>query len=113
MSVGIARHVALIKKHLTEDLRLPRYRNNPNRFAGHCYIASEALYYLHDRKLKPMFVRHNGEPHWFLKDVKGTVIDITAAQFNDSVDYSKAVGKGFLTNIPSKRTQILLNRVKQ
>lgn len=59
-----------------------------------------------------MFVRHEGKPHWFLKDKDGTIIDLTAAQFKSTVPYHKAIGKGFLTNKPSKRAQIVIQRVK-
>lgn len=100
-----------IVKSLSNDLRLSRYRGNPNELAGHCYIVSEALYWLSARRLKPMFVRHEGEPHWFLK-YGDDVIDITATQFKTPVPYDKAIGKGFLTNKPSKRCQILLDKVQ-
>jgi hypothetical protein len=96
---------------LTDELRLPMYRGNPNPLSGHCYIASEALFYLADKKLKPMFIKHEGKSHWFLKDANGRVIDLTSSQFKNPVPYHKAVGKGFLTNKPSKRAQILIQRV--
>lgn len=93
---------------LDDSLRLPRYRADANPLAGHCYVASEVEYHL--RGGKPMFIRHEGEPHWFiLRD--GKVIDHTASQFQSKVDYSKAKGKGFLTKQPSKRAQIVIERM--
>lgn len=108
----VNRLINKIKKHLTDDLRLPQYRNHPNPAAGHCYVASEAFYWLSSRNLKPMFIRHEGQPHWFLKDDNNKIIDITASQFKTPIPYEKAIGKGFLTKKPSKRCQILLGRIK-
>lgn len=98
---------------LSDDLRKPQYRANPNKLAGHCYIVAEALYYLSNKSLKPMFVRHEGEPHWFLKTKKGQIIDPTSMQFKRPVPYNLAIGKGFLTNYPSKRCKILLSLYKE
>jgi hypothetical protein len=97
-----------------DDLRRPKYRGNPNPYAGHCYIASEALYYLLGGKeagWHPMFIRHEDEPHWFLKNDNGDIIDPTAEQFETPVPYEEAVGKGFLTNYPSARAQQLLDEM--
>lgn len=93
---------------LTDDLRLPKYRGSLNPLTGHCYVASEVEYHLNGGK--PMFVRHEGEPHWFvMRD--GEVIDHTAAQFNTPVPYHRAKGKGFLTKRPSRRAQSVLDRL--
>lgn len=102
----------LIQNCLTDDLRLPEYRGNANKYAGHCYIASEALFYLTAKQLHPMFIKHEGKSHWFLKDKNGNIIDLTASQFKSRIPYNKAVGKGFLTNKPSKRAHILIRKVK-
>lgn len=101
----------IISAHLTDELRLLKYRGNPNKLAGHCYIASEALYHLTNKTLKPHFIKHEGQSHWFLKDQNNKIIDLTAAQFKTPIPYTKAIGKGFLTKKPSKRTQILLKRI--
>ncbi len=48
----------------------------------------------------------------FLKNKKtGEVIDPTKDQFDYPLDYSKSRNRFFLTNKPSKRTLILLNRI--
>ena len=107
--------IKLIRKHLTNDLRNIKYRSSPNGLVGHCYVASEALYHLLGGKKtgwKPMFIKHENESHWFLKSNSGTILDPTAEQFETKVDYSKAKGKGFLTSSPSRRTSILLERIK-
>jgi hypothetical protein len=99
---------------LTDDLRRAPYRGHPNPLRGHCYVASEALYHLRGGKaagLKPMFIQHEGAPHWFLVDTKKReIIDLTAGQFKTPVPYSRAKGKGFLTSKPSKRAAELIRR---
>jgi len=96
----------------SDDLRRPEYRGNPNFYAGHCYVASEAIYHLAKNegiKLKPMFVYHEHTPHWYLCD-SGEILDPTKEQFSTPVDYSSAKGKGFLTKKPSKRAATLIKR---
>lgn len=97
-----------------DDLRKPKYRGNPNPYAGHCYVATEALYYLlggEEEGWHPMFIKHEEEPHWFLQNDDGTIIDPTAEQFETPVPYEKAVGKGFLTNYPSARAQQVIDGI--
>jgi len=85
-------------------------------FNGHCYIATEALYYLLSDKEKknftPATLKIKGTTHWFLKNIKtNEIIDPTKQQFNFELNYDKARNRFFLTNTPSKRTLILLNRI--
>lgn len=79
----------------------------PNPLAGHCYTASEYFYHLlggSKSNYKPMFIRHENQPHWFLKGkIWDEIVDITATQFRITPPYSQGIGKGFLTNYPSKR----------
>ncbi len=98
---------------LTDDLRRKPWKGSPNPLAGHCYLACEVLSHISDGKLKPYFVRHEGAPHWFLKDENGNVLDPTVGQFNTTPDYTKGRGKGFLTKKPSKRAKIVLDRLHQ
>ena len=96
-----------------DDLRLKEYRGNPNFYAGHCYVASEALFHLAKGRgvdLKPMFVWHENCPHWYL-EYSNRIFDLTSQQFSTSVDYTKGRGKGFLTKGPSKRAKALIARV--
>jgi len=102
-----------VLKALSDDLRQSKYRGN-NDLSGYCYVTSEALYHMLGGKRagwKPMFVRHEGKPHWFLLHENGCILDITAEQFNTPVPVYSAKGKGFLTKLPSKRAQILIERV--
>lgn len=100
---------ALIRSN---DLRKPPWRDDPNPIKGHCYLASEAFYHLTNKIWKPMFIRHEGSPHWFLKHrVRGEILDLTSDQFKTKVPYEEGIGKGFLTKKPSKRCQTLLKRI--
>lgn len=84
---------------------------------GNCYATSEALYHLLGGKAagwKPMRMKVNGGTHWFLKHKSGVILDATAAQFGhdySEVDYSTAVGCGFLTKGPSKKARRLMARL--
>lgn len=93
-----------------QALLLPAFRSTSDRpvVAGHCYVMAEAGYHMTGRKAKPMFVRHEGAPHWFLR-FGSEVWDPTVAQFIGPVPYEKAIGKGFLTKNPSKRAQRLIS----
>lgn len=100
---------------LTDDLRRAPWRGNSNCLAGHCYVASEALWHLlggPKSGYTPQAIRHEGSPHWYLKHkTTGKVIDLTSDQFATPVPYEKGVGKGFLTKEPSKRAQNVIDSV--
>lgn len=111
----------LVIDNLTDDLLTPKYRRMkknsklPNTF-GHCYVASEAAYYMLGGKeegWKPMHMTHLGASHWFLKHETGYILDLTHSQFKVPLDYSEARGMGFLTKEPSKRTKKLLIRIRE
>ena len=104
------------------DLRRPEYQDHPEPLRGHCYIAAEVVYHLALREgihLKPMFIRHNDEPHWYLShrgygnEPWEASIDPTAGQFRGIVDYCEGRGKGFLTRQPSKRATELMRRMDE
>ena len=110
--------IELIKHGLKPDLLKKEYKNGPlinpelyNDLSlyGHCYVASECYYHLSGDKdiLKPQLIKVNGMNHWYLKSDQGEIIDITAEQFRDPIDYSKGKGKGFLTKKRSCRAYML------
>jgi 8-oxo-dGTP pyrophosphatase MutT (NUDIX family)/GNAT superfamily N-acetyltransferase len=107
--------VSKIVPHLTDDLRRAPWKGSDNCLAGHCYVASEALWHLMggpDSGYVPQSIQHEGGPHWYLKHkVTGEIIDPTAGQFKTPVPYEKGIGKGFLTKLPSKRAQVVIDRV--
>lgn len=107
-----------IQSHLTDDLLIEPFKSlpNKNKFSGHCYVASEAMYHLLPENIKnqytPSVLKINNITHWFLKNQEtGDIIDITKDQFNIQLDYTQSRNCGFLTKNPSKRTQILLSRI--
>lgn len=103
-----------VRSSLSEELRKKAYRDNPNPVAGHCYIASEAIYHRLGGKgagWTPQSIQHEGGPHWYLKNANGTIIDPTADQFETPVPYENGKGCGFLTRDPSRRAQVLLDRI--
>ncbi len=108
--------VQMVRSVLTDDLRTKKYRGNPNRIAGHCYVASEVLFHILGGWLvgwSAQVVRHEGDTHWYLKNRDtGRILDATADQFTTPVDYTKGRGCGFLTVRPSKRAQIVMERLE-
>lgn len=110
--------LAAIPATLTRDLLRPSYRAKvaagANPLTGHCYVACEAIYHLcggKDSGLRPQTIQHEGGPHWFLRDADGSVVDPTAAQFSTPVPYENGRGCGFLTREPSKRAQVVIDRI--
>lgn len=109
--LGVA--LAAVQNALTDDLRASKYQGHPNPLAGHCYVASEALWHLGARELGfwPHHMRVAGESHWYLSNEYGTVVDPTVGQFATIPVYRHGQGKGFLTSQPSKRAAIVIARV--
>jgi 8-oxo-dGTP pyrophosphatase MutT (NUDIX family)/GNAT superfamily N-acetyltransferase len=107
--------VDLVTSHLSDDIRKPQYQGSDNCLAGHCYVASETLYHMLGGKESgwvPMNIQHEGGPHWYLKHKhSGVILDPTASQFKTPVPYENGRGRGFLTKQPSKRSQIVLDRI--
>ncbi len=89
-----------------------RYRGSSCPYAGYCYLAAEAFFHSMPKGYKPMFLRWEDAPHWFIQAPDGRVIDLTSEQFKTMPDYAQAKGKGFLTDRPSRRCSQLLLRVE-
>lgn len=103
-----------VRAALQDGDRLPRYQGERNPLAGHCYVATEAVYHLLGGKragLTPCRTRVGDDTHWWLVDTDGTVIDPTADQFEAPVPYHVGVRTGFLTKNPSRRCAAVLARV--
>lgn len=106
----------------SDDLRRPPYKGDPNPFAGHCYVVSEAIYHrllamgFQPENVKPMFLRVNGQPHWYVaarlaRGGEWSYLDGTWEQFGTPPDWTKGKGKGFLTKQPSKRARTFMQRM--
>ena len=77
--------MGLIQKNLTPDLLKHKrlmYKGDSNKYYGHCYHSSQALYYLMDTdKLVPMSGEdYRGEKHWWLQH-GDKIYDCTAEQY--------------------------------
>lgn len=111
---------ALIVESLSDDLLHPTFRKlktqhpRANETFGHCYVATEAAFYLLGGKEEgwyPQFVRVAGYPHWYLKHSSGFIFDPTASQFKIDIPYDQGKGKGFLSQKPSKRCCQLMRQI--
>lgn len=116
----------LIVDNLSDKLRKPKYRGNPCKVAGHCYVASEALFHLLREygitDYYPYQLTALGDSHWFLArfprypdkiKILPVIIDLTAEQFPTVFPYAEAKRRGFLTTFPSRRAQIVIRKVKR
>lgn len=104
----------LVRNAVTPALIKPEFRTS-HRLGGSCYIVSEAFYHLVDGKrlgwkIKRMLTAPSIN-HWWLESPTGRVWDLSRAQFAERPDYSKGIGAGFLTRLPSARAQILIDKV--
>jgi hypothetical protein len=113
--------IEAIKKSLTPDLLKKRYReeNSINPMFGHCYVASEALYHILNKpsRYQPVHGRDEvGIVHWWIVDKEtNEIIDVTADQYfsvGKIPPYSVGRRGSFLTNLPSKRCIVVMDRVK-
>ncbi len=105
--------------------RHPRLLHEPYRgqvdagahpLTGHCYVAAEALYHMGAKGegYRPHVLSlEGGGTHWYLVDEQGTVLDPTAAQFDQAPDYQAGRCCGFLTTRPSKRTRTVMAGIDQ
>lgn len=117
----ILRLIRAIRRNLTPDLldRKHAWMAELGPTAGHCYVATEALYYLlggRESGCTPHNAKVDGVQHWWLVDAEGNAWDATIDQFGVPDDrlyelLSHGRGRGFLTKRPSKRALILLHRV--
>ncbi len=111
----------LVRASLTPDLLKPEYRegNRTNPSYGHCYVATEALYHLLQQHgvsggWSPVRARDSsGVVHWWLESSDGWIEDPTEDQYpdDDSAPHDHGRRGGFLTKRPSKRAQVVIDRV--
>ena len=110
-----------IKRSLSPDLLKKEYRakNSDNPTYGHCYVASEALFYsLADARYTPVRARDEvGVVHWWIVDKQtGEILDPTAEQYTSKglkPPYERGRAGGFLTKTPSQRCLTLMKRMQE
>ena len=95
--------MSLLKLKLTPDLLSHKklmYSQDrlTNKYYGHCYHATQALYYLMDtdRLVSMKGEDYRGESHWWLQD-EDKIYDVTADQYY-SVDKTPPYESGKKTN---------------
>jgi len=79
--------IGLIQDNLTPDLLKHKklmYKGDANKYYGHCYHSSQALYYLMDcdTLIAMSGEDYRGEKHWWLQDGE-KIYDCTAKQYLD------------------------------
>jgi len=106
-----------VRAALEPSLLKPQYRKpGAHPMAGHCYVASEALYHLlggSSSGYTPTSLRVGDSIHWWLTGPKGEVLDPTADQFTEPVQYDQGRGRGFLTKQPSRRAAVVIRRARE
>jgi hypothetical protein len=119
MSMPTDEFAQRLRMTLTPDLLKPEWRKEHETacdpMTGHCYAAAEAAYHAlggAEAGWKPMHIKHEDAPHWYLQHADGTVFDPTASQFQEPPDYAQGRGKGFLTKAPSARARKILERMQ-
>ena len=79
---------------------------------GYCYIVSQVIHYCLFPNSKSWCMKlKNNKTHWFIKLLDGTIIDLTADQFDETIDYSKAHQQNFMNNIFSNNSKVLANKL--
>lgn len=109
-----------VQAALSPDLLVGRWTEQTHPLEGHCYVATEALLHLlGPGDWKPMvasYVDSGGKAtHWWLVNkVTGKRADPTREQYlPEKPPYHLGRGTGFLTKKPSRRAQIVLDRIAQ
>jgi hypothetical protein len=116
--------VDAITSCLHPKLLKPEYRktNAGNPMYGHCYVATEALYCLMKEfqlieTFKPFQAKDsNNISHWWLQNIDGKIIDITAAQYTSvgkTPPYVNGKSRPFMFPSPSKRARNVMNCVRK
>lgn len=118
-----------IQSVLTPDLLKGIWNKQfDNPMAGHCYAATEALFWIlggPDSDWKPYVLNHKtfpegldeeGKTHWFLKNnITGEILDPTKEQFYIPIPYNSGTSNGMM-NYPkggSKRAKEIIKRISQ
>ncbi len=110
VAVSVARYLAK-RPGLLKDPYRGRVASGAHPLTGHCYVAAEAVYHMGAKGegYRPHVLRlEDGGTHWYLMDEQGTVLDPTAAQFDQAPEYQAGRCCGFLTTRPSKRTRTVM-----
>lgn len=125
--LSISLLITEIRKNLSPDLLKGNWKTKQgDSLTGHCYVATEAFYWLLGKQMgfKPYVLGHEdcpellqeGETHWFLMKDKDVILDITADQFNGkSIPYSKGKANGMMNHPEggSERARVLIKKINE
>jgi len=108
---------------LKEEYRIQHETEDVHPQTGHCYVASEALYWLlggpNTDLFTPVVGRIEGESHWAIRynreGQNDLYFDPTSDQFGglSREDHAGMTGTGFMSRQPSKRCRKLLVRIRK
>jgi hypothetical protein len=107
-----------VQSVLTDELTAPRYKDGVGRFDGHSYVAAEAYWHLSGGKesgLQPMQLNRDGTSHWWLRDARGRVIDLSLGRGDKATfPYEDGVARGFRYTPKgmSNRAAVVIERVE-
>jgi hypothetical protein len=115
--------IRMVSAVLTPDLLRPKYKQEAAkqcREYGHCYIATEALWHLlggpkSGYTPKYAFDCENDTHWWLAHNETQDTLDPTAPQYTAKERkklYAEGKPCGFLTRKPSKRAQVIMDRVE-
>lgn len=108
----------IIKNNLYPDLLPKKWieRNRTNPTFGHCHNVAGCLYKVFGKDAVKMYraLDDEGIYHWWVKDLNGNIIDLTADQYystNRTPPYDKGEKAGLLGFEYKKRVLKLYERV--
>jgi hypothetical protein len=107
-----------IQAVLTDELADQRNRTGHGRYDGFAYVAAEAYFHIaggRDAGLQPVQLKHRGHSHWWLRDDRGRIVDLTLASRETSgFPYERGKPRPFRYTPAgiSRRAQVIVERVK-
>jgi hypothetical protein len=114
----IAGIIKNVQRHLTPDLLQGRWKEQTHPLQGYCYVAAEVMWHILGKvDWKPMCATYNDTKgratHWWLVNkYTGKIVDPTKEQFlPNNPPYSIGRGAMFLTQEPSKRAKLVIDKL--
>lgn len=90
------------KKNVRQEYRHLWSEDKP--YIGYCYVVTELLYHLSDKKITPKVLPTPEGKHWYIQLSDGTPLDLTSDR---EYDYTAGVKRSFMTQAMSARTKQL------
>jgi len=90
------------KKNVRKQYRHLWSEEHP--YFGYCYVVTELLYHLSDKRVTPKVIPTTAGKHWYVELPNGDPLDLAQDQ---EYDYSTGVKRFFMTQVMSARTKQL------